>query len=245
MADLDTHPGPRDYLCSLRQHVREPISNALETAQREHREVARERDALEAFADRVSDLSTTPSRSSPPATVTLRSSHQSADIEALRQAYRETVMAVSHYEEVYDESLVVNVRAELGPEIATLFEPNTELSLLPVHQQTVVSAARQGATDRDELCDTLEAEISSLRSLRTDLTAVLEKLDSTIVPGWYRERFKNNLMTIITTRQSQLEERSLSHLDGHNLCESLYQHEPQTYPVLMAVARLRDCITIR
>lgn len=245
MADLDTRPGPRDYLFSLRQHVRKPISNALETAQQEHREVTRERDALDAFADRVSDFSTISSASISPSTVSLHSSQQSTDIEGLRQAYRETVMAVPHYDEVYDESLVSNVRAELGPEIATLFESNTEVSLISVQQQTVITAARQRAADRDKLCETLDAEISSLRSLRADLTAVLEELDSTIVPGWYRERFKDKLMAIITTRQSQLEERSLSHLDGHNLCESLYQNEPQTYPVLMAVARLRDCVTLQ
>jgi hypothetical protein len=114
-----------------------------------------------------------------------------------------------------------------------------------VQQETVAAAARQVAADRDELCETLDAEITSLQSLRADLMEVLKKLDSTIVPGWYREEFKTKLMGIITTRQSQLEARSLSHLDGHNLCESLYQQDPQAYPVLMAVARLRDCVTIR
>jgi len=74
---------------------------------------------------------------------------------------------------------------------------------------------------------------------------VLDELDSTIVPAWYRQQFHDNLLAIIETRQAQLEERSIPQLDGHDLCESLYHDEPQTYPVLMAIARLRDCVTIR
>ncbi|WP_254280775.1 DUF7260 family protein [Haloarcula marina] len=245
MADLDTRPGPREYLSSFRQHVRKPISNALERVQRERREEVRERDAFEAFADRVADLPTTSSTSQSVFAVTALPDRSTTDTEALRQAYRDTVMSVPHYETVYDESLTENVRAELGPEIAALFTSTTGPSLLLEHQRAVLSAAEQARTDREEFQDTLDAESESLRSLREDLTAVLDELDSTIVPAWYRQQFHDNLLAIIETRQSQLEERSIPQLDGHDLCESLYQDEPQTYPVLMAVARLHDCVTIR
>lgn len=114
MADLDTRPGPRQYLCSLRQHVREPISNAVERAQREHREVARERDAFESFADRVEGLSTAPADVQPFSSVTALPDRSATETTALRRAYQETVMAVPHYETVYDESLTENVRAEFG-----------------------------------------------------------------------------------------------------------------------------------
>lgn len=245
MADLDTRPGPRDYLCSLRQHVREPVSNAIEHVEREHREVTREREAFEAFADRVADFSTAPAGNQPTPSTMAFSPRPATKTEALRQAYRETVMAVSHYERVYDEPLAENVRAELQAEIAALFEPTADTALIPAQQDAVVSAARQAAADREEFCEALETEKSALQSLQADLTAVLDELDSTIVPAWYRQKFTDKLTAIITTRQSQLAERSFSYLDGHNLCESLYRNEPQTYPVLMAVARLHDCVTIR
>jgi hypothetical protein len=245
MADLDTRPGPREYLCSLRQHVREPITSALEHVQRERREVTRECEAFEAFADRVAEFSTTAAKSQPAPVTTDFSSRQTTEADSLREAYRETVMAVSHYERVYDEPLVANVRAELGAEIATLFESTGDTALIPAQQQAVVSAAKQAATDREEFCDALETEEAALESLLADLTAVLDELNSTVVPAWYRQTFREKLTAIITTRQSQLAERSFSYLNGHNLCESLYSDQPQTYPVLMAVARLHDCVEIR
>jgi len=245
MADLDTRPGPREYLCSLRQHVREPISNAVERVQREHREVARERDAFEAFAERVTDHPTEPTDVRPAPAVTVLSARSARESESLRTAYSETVMGVAHYETVYGESLTAHVRAELGPEIATLFESSADGALIPEQRRTVVAAARQAAADRDEFCGTLEAELESLRSLRAEITAILDELDSTTIPAWYHQQFTNELTSIIRTRQAHLAERSLSYLDGHNLCESLYHDEPQTYPVLMALARLRDCVTVR
>jgi hypothetical protein len=245
MADLDTRPGPRDYLCSLRQHVREPISNAVERAKREHREVTREREAFETFAERVADHPTEPTDDGPVPAVTVLSTRSAPESESLRHAYSETVMAVAHYETVYDEPLTAHVRAELGPEIATLFQSSADGALIPEQRRTVVAAARQAATDREEFCGTLDVELESLRSSCTEITAILDELDSTTIPAWYHQQFTNELTSIIRNRQAHLAERSLSYLDGHNLCESLYHEEPQTYPVLMAVARLRDCVTVR
>lgn len=245
MADIETRPPPREYLSSLRQHVQEPVSNALERSRRERREIERERDAFEAFAERVADLSTASASKASIPSMTVRSSSSVADADALRRLYAETVMAVPHYEAVYDEPIRTNVRAELGPEVAALFEqPGTTARLVPAQQRAVVSAARQAATDREEFCDTLEAEVASLRSLREDLTGILDELDSTIVPAWYYQQFRDDLSSIITTRQAQLTERSVGYLDGHNLCESLYCDLEHTYPVLKAVARLLDCVTV-
>jgi hypothetical protein len=245
MADIEACPSPREYLSSLRHHVREPVSNALDRSRRERREVERERDAFEVFAERVDDLpAMSVSQASVPA-MTVRSSPTVADADALRRLYAETVTAVPHYERVYDEPITTNVRAELGPEIAALFEQTASgAGLVPTQQQAIVSAARQAATDRAEFCDTLEAEVASLQSLREDLTAVLDELDSTIVPPWYYQQFRDNLSSIITTRQAQLTARSVAYLDGHNFCESLYSDEAHTYPVLKAVARLLDCVTV-
>lgn len=245
MADLDTRPGPREHLHALRKYVRKPVSGALERAERECREIDDEREAFEALAERVADLRTASTPARPVPSVSAPVPRSGADGEDLREAYRETVMAVPHYEAVYDEPLVTNARAEFGPDIGSLFASETTSRLLPAQQQTIVSAARQAAADRAEVCETLEDEITSLRSLRGEITAVLDELDSTVVPSWYYPQFQESLLSIITTRQSQLDERTLSHLDGHNLCESLYEDQPQTYPVLMAVARLVDCVAVK
>jgi hypothetical protein len=245
MANLDSPPGPREYLSSLRQHVREPIVSAIERAQRERREVEAEREAFETFVDRVADLPTVSAVSTEPAPpAMLPRPRTGADSETLRRVYRETVMDVPHYEAVYDEPVTMNVRAELGPEVASLFE-STAATLSPTQQGAVLSAAREAATAREEFCDTLEAEVTSLRTGRDDLGAILDQLDSTTVPAWYSQQFRDELLSIITTRQTQLTERPLSSLDRHNLCEWLYGDGKETYPVLVAVARLLDCVTVR
>lgn len=245
MADAESSPEPRQYLCSLRQHVREPLDTAIERVEQERSEVALECTAFEKFADRVATLSPASPTESSLSSVTVLSDPPTTETATLRQDYRDTVMAVPHYGDVYGESLMENVVAELGPDIATLFQPERGSSLVPSQQRAIVSAANRAAADCTEFCETLDNELSTLRSMCDDITVVLDELNSSVVPAWYQQQFENRLTEISSTRQSQLEHRVVSYLDGHNLCESLYHDDPHTYPVLTAVARLLDSVTIR
>jgi hypothetical protein len=96
------------------------ISEALGVFRRERKGTAAERDAFERFGNRVADCSTTdPSTAPTAAGVKVRKKPAdgvASDSKSIRQLYRETVMAVDHFEDEYDETLLEHVDAELGPD---------------------------------------------------------------------------------------------------------------------------------
>jgi len=246
MTEATTFEGPHQYLSALRQHVLGPLRDAIEIAEQEYREVENEQTAFEEFAARVSAV---PTVSAPTQTLPIESTSGESPLQRaaeLRAAYRETVMAVPHYTDVYDETIGESLVAEFGPELAELFEPANGISFTAYHKDALVTAAEQSATERGEFHDTLSTERASLGSLCQDLEALLNEFDTNIVPAWYRQRFIERLDDVLQTRQSVLDKRtSVAYLDGHNLCEYLYSEGPWTYPVLTAVARLLDSVVFQ
>lgn len=245
MAELDATSSSY-YLSLLRRHVLEPVSTAEEHVERERGEIALERDAFRQFADRVADAAPT-SRPAPTLpTGTVMTDAVSDETAALRRAYERTIASVPHYDEVYDESIVENASAELGPELASLLRPGTGPAFTSPHKRALVDAVERRATDREEFCEVLDSEIESLAERRRELTAVLDELDTSVVPSWYCDRFEDRIVRILRSRQTTLGAQStVSYLDGHNLCTYLYHREPWTYPVLTSVARLLDSVTLR
>lgn len=253
MAEADTNPRQRGFLSIFRRHVLAPVRAAERRVERERTELVAERDAFEQFAERVADIPPVSPRAQgrPIRTRTALHSADEADplrqtADALRRAYADTVVAVPHYDDVYDEPVVENAAAELGPELASLLVPSDGVAFVRPHKKALVEAAEQGATEREEFHDRLDTEIDSLRSSRCELTSVLDELETTIVPSGYRAQFEDDLTQTLRARQSTLvSQPTLAHLDCHNLCTYLYDDDPWTYPVLTAVARLLDSVTVR
>jgi hypothetical protein len=215
--------------------------------ERERTEISLERDGFEAFADRVDDIpQASPRDPALPACTRTVAKPAADETNALRQAYADTVMAVPHYDEIYGESVREHASAELGPELAGLLNSSRPVPLPKTHKEALVAAAERQAAERDEFCSTLDGEMDSLRSRRHELTTVLNELETSVVPSEHRQRFEDRLTRTLRARQSTLgSQPSLSHIDGHNLCSYLYEDEPWTYPVLTAVARLLDSVTMR
>ena len=106
----------------LREHVLNPLTDAQAVVQREATEINTEREAFDQLAQRVTTVETVPDLRPEPQAHTLRVESQLQAADQLREAYRETVMNVPHYEDVCGESLETNVAAELPPEVAVLFQ---------------------------------------------------------------------------------------------------------------------------
>jgi len=245
MAELESHHDPRQHLSILRHHVLGPVLTAETLAERVRTEVASERDAFDAFADRVATITVDSPR--PPALMagSVDTSGTSSATAALQEAYEATVMAVQHYDEIYDESVEENASAEFGPDLASLLSSETSTTFTQSHRELLVGAAEQRARDRGEFCDRLDSELHSLRSRRHDVTTILDNFDTSIVPAWYREQFEEEVRQVLRTRQSTLgSQSSVSYIDEHSLCAYLYAEESWTYPVLTAVARLLDSISV-
>jgi hypothetical protein len=253
MAKADTNPRQRQFHSIFRHHVLAPVRAAESRVERERTEIVAERDAFEQFAKRVADVPPVSPRAQvrPIGTRTVVNPSNEANVrrqtaEALRRAYADTVVAVPHYDDVYGEPVVENAAAEFGPELARLLVPSDGAAFVRRHKEALVGAAERGVTEREEFRGILDTEIDSLRASRRELTAVLDELETTTVPSGYRTQFEDDLTRTLRARQSTLASQpTLSHLDAHNVCTYLYDDEPWTYPVLTAVARVLDSVTVR
>jgi hypothetical protein len=157
----------------LTTHTR-PARNVV-AAERE-RTVA-ERRAFEAFAHRVQDLPTNcPSfKGSESETATrplsgVDRSPSSTVSDRVRGAYRETVLALPHYDEEYGETAMANLTAEFGTGIGNALAGTTVLT--PDLQAGLYRGAREAAGRRRRFASVLEGEREALDDAVEELGAI-------------------------------------------------------------------------
>lgn len=147
--------------------VPDRIADARTAVRRERRRVEDERAAFDAFVDRLDDLAvrTHVRQQLPGRTLT---DVPDAGTEAVRRAYRETVMGVPHYEREYDESLHESIEAELGAEVAGALSG----TLGPAGKRALVRSATEARDARSRFLDTLDREARVLDETGTTLRAI-------------------------------------------------------------------------
>jgi len=247
MSDVSDDRNPQYFVHSLRQYVLAPLSTAQRLADREHREVAAEADAFEAFRQRIEDIDPRPS--TPPDTPSplAASTSQSADdgIERVREAFRGTVLSTPHYEETYGESLHDHLASEFGAELADAFRSASSVSFTAPYKATLLARAELAVRTRRNFLGTLDDERQSLAAARDDLASLFAALDTTIIPEWHCESFTVQLDDVAQRRQRTIQGRdAVAHFDAHSLCALLYADESWSYPVLTAVARTREAVSL-
>ena len=228
---------------SLRRHVLGPLETAESVLDQEYEEVDAERRAFKTFRGRVAATETGASTSAVPATRVPLRENRSRAAERVRSAYRETVMSVDHYDEVYGESLVENVAAELSGELAAGLRRDAHLQFTSLFKQMLVAAVDSAIDQRENFCTLLDGERESLSWSRDELRVPIDELDGTHVPASVGVNFTNALDEIACHRQETFAGRTASpRTDGHDLCAYLYTDCAWTYPVLTAVTRLRGAV---
>lgn len=229
-------------LDSLRQYVVNPIVDAQSLLRQEYEEIDAERQAFQRLKERIATIGTV---SSPPSETTRQTTachSNSIQVERLRSAYRETVMAVPHYEDTYGESLETHLAAEFSPELATGFQPEGAL-FTDMYKTHLTGAISQAIIQREEFCEGLETEQDSLRNSQDKLTDLLDPLDGIRIPAWYTTKFEKTLSELAETRQETVQvSNQYRHLDNHDLWAYLYDDQEWTYPVLTAIARLQHTV---
>jgi hypothetical protein len=238
MSTTPAQDGTQWFLHTWRDHILEPIETALTVLDVEHTELAAEQDGLEEFLQRLRAVDPAEQPSSP---VGARRQSASDPVETLRDAYADTVLAVDHYESVYDESLVENVAIEFGPDYAALFHPETNVGFSPPLKRSLAAAAQQAVDERAALDRAVQLEEKSIREYRSSLQEILDTLDSTVVPEWYRETFQNDITALLEKRQEQLHS-SVHRFETHEFCAYMYGEQLWTYPVLTSLARLQESV---
>ncbi|KOX92758.1 DUF7260 family protein [Haloarcula rubripromontorii] len=239
MATTPAQDGAQWFLHTWRDHILEPVETALTVLDEEHTELAAEQAGLEEFLQRLRAVDPVEQPSSP---VGPRSRQSASDpVETLRDAYTDTMLAVDHYESVYDESLVENVAIEFGQDYAALFHPETNVGFSPPLKRSLVAAAEQAIDERTSLDRAVKIEQESIQEYHGSLREIIETLDSTVVPEWYRETFQSDVAALLQERQDQLHS-SVHRFETHEFCTYMYEDQLWTYPVLTSLARLQESV---
>jgi hypothetical protein len=233
----------RDQIAEyLQRHTLAPIVRAVDAVASEREEVQAEIDAFRSFLDRVSELEPTQSTTGSPAPRSLSHAGRADTSRRLRTAYEETVLSVEHYDRVYDEPLAEHVAAELSPQLTPLFESN-RVAFTEVYRRTLHEAVREAVGSREQLISVLGDEATSLETARDRLQDVLDRAGTSGPQAAPAGDERDRLDEIARQRQAELKSRPrLAQLNGHEFCEYAYESEAWTYPVLTAVARLRESI---
>lgn len=231
---------------------------AAVAVEEEQSRTAAERSAFRSFAERVGTMSPDEMVADGGAHVgtvspAVAMAEPSSSLSKVREAYRETVMSVPHYDEDYGEALAENMAIEFGKDVAASVEDGRTLS--PMIQQLLVSKATAAATQRDRVISQLDREADELESARdafTDIESVLDDYDpptlhgvdyASLVDRWDRlDAMEDRCGDVLETRQNHLNERETTQPRGPSLADYVYKSLPVDYPVLAAGAAVLERI---
>lgn len=232
----------------MHSHTLAPLDNARSLVEREAEELDAERAAFEAFGERVAavDVQRRPAMTQSVSQSLVAAGPRTPASDRIRSAFRETVIAVPHYEEVYDEPLLVHVEGELGPDIAVGLDGNG--ALLPAFKRVVLETVGRAVDRRTTVLDQLETEAESLSTARSEFGAVAAALsdrssgdDEASSPEHPLAVAKWRFTVVVEERQALIQHRHiLVRIDGHDFCSYLYGDQAWTYPVLSVAASLQQ-----
>lgn len=227
------------------------VAKARSLLEEERELTAAERDAFSEFKKEISAIETTQSIRKPVTIVAVTGESTNQQLQRVRAAYRETVMAVPHYETEYDEPIEVNMSAELGEEVtAAVFDGTGFTQQI---KRGLLSQATEAHRQRSELLAALRREERQLTEARDELCGIETALEaekpepvhqcpfSELSDRWERlgnieERCRDLLESHAATRGKPIEERP-------QFREYVYQSLTTEYPVLSDGTRLLDRIT--
>ncbi|SNR25861.1 DUF7260 family protein [Halorubrum vacuolatum] len=173
---------------------------AHDTLRVERRRVVDEREAFEAFRDRVSAI---PTRAGPATgTSPLRgvgtgmgfgagvgsdgggtagigggcSQRPGNGLIAVRDAYVKTVMSVPHYEEEYDDTYETSIAIEFGPDLAVALTQEPELA--EPYKRALISKTTEAIEERERFVEAIDLEQKSLDRAIKRLLPITEEVMS-------------------------------------------------------------------
>lgn len=229
----------------------EPFDAMQRRLREERRRTTAERDAFKTFARRVQRLQTATITNT---TTVLIERTQDDGPEAVLDAYRETVMAVPHYEEEYDKRAHADVAEEFGPEIAAALAESGGLD--GSTKRAVLLAAAGSHRSREALLEALDSESGSIDSVAPQLRTIADDLESISSIDFDTETFgaldayrcridtlREKCDAIAATRQDTVQHYRNTIVgtgDVISVPEYLYQHFDHTFPILAYIAELGD-----
>lgn len=199
------------------------IPDALDIVREERETVEAEQEAFARFAQQLDGLDTTTARPQATPNTGTRQLPATDDhsIDAVRDAYRDTVMDLPHYERAYGEQLQTNMRVEFGPEVtAALAEHRT---LTPQLKELLLQASHQAREKRDSLLRHLDREHDHLSRASDDLAAIetrTRQVTQTIEDSPYPDPDRPDAAAELFTQYRRLE-------DCATECEAVHRSRQQ------------------
>jgi len=235
------------------------IDSAIARVDEELSVLGNEREAFEAFRARLVDLEpAVPTggvvdRPTADRILIGRAAEKSCggeSLDAVRSAYRDTVMSVDHYDSDYGDSLHDSVAVELGIDVADRVVDGDVLD--PLLWRELLSATRRVLADRERMITAVERERRSLVGCREDLDAIEgtiievteeRTVDATDDPSAGVEPsvratlvdLEHQCEAVARRRQELIHDRSvvaLSGVDEDGLVTYLYGDRTTSFPVL-------------
>jgi hypothetical protein len=233
------------------------IDAARSLLEEERTRIADEAAAFATFARRVADVeaaTTTVTDGGPTASRTLETAPGDDRLTPVREAYRETVMAVPHYDEEYGESLARNMSLEFGEDVASAVESGGALT--PQLKATLVERSRTARRQRASLLAQLEAEREALSKGESTLRSCRRTADRIADADLSRSSFdelrsewrlledrREDAEALLAERQETIQDRERSATarpGGPSFEQYLYDPMSVTHPVLAAGTTVVD-----
>ncbi|WP_435124397.1 DUF7260 family protein [Halobaculum sp. D14] len=235
------------------------LTDARDAIDVERSRARTERDAFERFRRRLAGLDAaapTPPSPDPPGGGALavsgsaagRSGTGGADLQAARDAYRDTVMATPHYDEEYDESLAENLAAEYNATVAGAVVDGDGLT--PQLHATLASGAVRAREERDDLLGSLDAEETDVEEAERTLAPAVEAADrvrdadvddatyTDLVADYERlEWHERRVESLLADRQDRIHDREAERPHWYDY---LFESLQSPYPVLSAATGALD-----
>lgn len=226
------------------------LPKARELCEQERRRTRAEYDAFDRFLVQIREMSPAPTVSRTAGVdqpvVLQQSVGVTGDLSELRSAYEETVLAVPHYEEEYDETPVEHMREELSDEVAQAVIAGSTLSE-PLYR-SVLDAATAARDRRKRFLEMIDREAASLATHTEELRRIdadVQELTSPLcadqsfdaLRGQRRQLtdFEGEIEGIVNERQADrtTNRKQVVRTDHDlDLQSYLYRSLDATYPVL-------------
>lgn len=238
---------------------RENVHGALAAVRAECNSVIAERDALARFIDRLEELPTTQLQGTSVqgagiGVASTTSRPPSDGMAAVEEAYRETVMAVEHYEQDYGEPFGQHLATEFGEEIAGAVVANDQLT--PQVKSVLLSSAREGQHQREKYLEAMRREREQLQEASRLFGSIGDTCESVDGNRLRRRPFeelqrrlerlyeeRERLNDALAGRQERLHDGitfGWDRRDAESVYRFLYRDIDATYPVLADGTKLLE-----
>lgn len=228
------------------------VEAAKRAVENEAARVKAERDAFVEFGDRMREVDVVAPSEIAGGPVAVRQV-PAGNLEKVRSAYEDTVMATDHYDEDYGETFSENIHAEFSPDVAVAVEQG--VAMTPPLRAALVSESEECRREREEFLDVLEDEHEALSAAESALDVELRRFESPLLRYSYdqlRERWdhvaevRRRLESLVDERQRRIQDGYLPGSmidDGVSFHEYLYADLETRHPILSdAMCALGDVV---